>query len=377
MKPLKYSAIILLLLIGAVYIGLRSIYGGGSYYPDLSTEPLLPADSLEAYFSYPEPLGNIAVSADNRVFFTVHPESRPDSHKVLEIVDGKAVPYPDTTAQQEYFQTVLGLFIDLHNRLWTIDHGNHGTGLVLVTAFDLATGDLVYNHQFSSEIAPVGSFFNDLQVSNDGRYVFIADVSFFAKDPALVVLDTHADTARRLLENHYSTRPQDYIIQAPSKDMTFLGGAVALKPGIDGLVLSTDGTTLYYGAMTHSTLYRVPTRLITNFDLTKQDITTIVDSVGQKPLSDGLSIDTLNRVYITDVEHRGLARMDPDGTLRTVIRHPEVRWADGASFGCDGYLYVTDSAIPDQMLRSESHMNHAAPYTIYRFKPDVPGIAGR
>ena len=30
------------------------------------------------------------------------------------------------------------------------------------------------------------SFFNDLQVSPDGRYVYIADVSFFGKNPAII-----------------------------------------------------------------------------------------------------------------------------------------------------------------------------------------------
>ncbi|MBX2872331.1 MAG: hypothetical protein KTR30_09535 [Saprospiraceae bacterium] len=38
----------------------------------------------------------------------------------------KAIPYPSQAFQFSHFITVLGMFIDLQNRLWTIAHGNHG-----------------------------------------------------------------------------------------------------------------------------------------------------------------------------------------------------------------------------------------------------------
>ena len=98
---------------------------------------------LEIVFQYDEPLGNIAVSRDNRIFFTVHPESRPDNHKLLEIKDGEAVPYPNQKFQDTHFGEVLGLVIDPVNKLWIIDHGFHGFDEVKVSAF--ASEDLVWN----------------------------------------------------------------------------------------------------------------------------------------------------------------------------------------------------------------------------------------
>jgi hypothetical protein len=38
-----------------------------------------------------------------------------------------------------------------------------------------------------------------------------------------------------------------------------------------------------------------------------------VESVGRKPLSDGLSADLAGNVYITDVEHGAVLRMAPGG----------------------------------------------------------------
>ena len=52
-------------------------YGGGEPYRDLSTSPLIAETALEEVLAYPEPIGNVAVSQQGRIFFTVHPESRP------------------------------------------------------------------------------------------------------------------------------------------------------------------------------------------------------------------------------------------------------------------------------------------------------------
>ncbi len=66
--------IIVLALVMAIVVRVR--YGGGDLYPDVSTAPLLNENIVEEVLSYREPIGNVAVSASGRVFFTIHPESR-------------------------------------------------------------------------------------------------------------------------------------------------------------------------------------------------------------------------------------------------------------------------------------------------------------
>jgi len=378
MKFLKYTLGGLLVIVLLLAIFLRIRYGGGSFYPDLSTDPLLPKSALEEVFAFEEPLGNLAVSPDNRIFFTVHPESRPTDNKVMEVINGEAVPYPSQDFQSSHFITVLGMFIDLQNRLWTIDHGNHGFQAVRLLAFDLNTNQVVHDYTFPGEVAEKGSFFNDLQVSPDGKVVYVADVSFFGKNPALVVYDIEKGVSRRLLEKHPSVVAQNWIPRNKTKTMKFFGGIVNLKPGIDGLVIDKAGEWVYYGAMAHDGLFKIKTADLLNYEFTSEDLDQKVIQVGVKPLSDGLSIDTLNNVYITAVDHGSIARMNPEGKLETLIRDEErIRWADGCSFGGDGYLYFTDSAIPDQMLRSKKHMRSKAPYYIYRVNTGIGGIPGR
>lgn len=367
---------IALIVVTGLAIMVRLRYGGGKLYPDVTGAPILMDEELETVLSYPEPIGNVAVSADGRGFFTVHPESRPEGAKLLEFRNGTAWPYPNDAQQDELFQTPLGVAVDRHNRLWIIDHGQHGFGTPRLVAIDLRTDEVVHDHFFEDNAAPGGSFLQDLQVSPDGRTIFIADASFWRKDPAIIVHDVRTATDRRVLEDDPSVSAQDWIIITPTKKMTFLGGLAAMKPGIDGIAVTTDGLWLTYGAMSHDTLYRVPTAALLDRSLGDPAIASRVEALGRKPLSDGLSADLEGGIWITDVEHGAVLRMNPDGTLETWVENPRIRWADALSFGPDGWLYLADSAIPDQVLRSKKHIAAQAPYYIYRFRPGVEGVAG-
>ncbi len=366
----------LLLLVVLVAVVLYVRYGRGEPYPDLSAAPLLDESELEIVVTSPEPIGNVAVSRDGRVFYTIHPESRPSGSKLLEWVDGAPKAFPSESAQS-LFETPLGVVIDRQNRLWTIDHGNHGTGQAMLMAFDLASGEVVHQHAFDSSVAQLGSFLQDLQVDSSGKHVFIADVSFWRKNPGLVVYDVNKAVARRVLDSHESVSAQDWLIRNPTKDMKFFGGLVVLKPGVDGIAISRDDNWVYYGAMTHDTMYRIAVDALLDPALSEGAIAARVQAVGAKPLNDGLSTDAEGNLLITDVEHSAVLRLTPEGKLTTLIKSDRIRWADALSYGPDGWLYVADSAIPDQMLQPKSHMKANAPYYIFRFKPGIAGPPGQ
>ena len=350
-------------------------YGGGEPYPDLTSSPALREEALEEVLSYRLPIGNVAVSETGRVFFTVHPEARPKGNKLLEYVDGASVPFPDGAAQQQLFDTVLGVAIDRFNRLWTIDHGNHGMRTARLLAFDLDSGELIHDQVFDETIAPIGSFLQDLQVSADGHTVVIADASFWLKKPAIIVYDIESATARRVLESHPSVSAENYLIRSQDRDMSFAGGIVSLRGGVDGIALGDEW--LYFAALSGSALYRVRLEDIADLSMPDRQIATRVERVAQKPLSDGLSVDLEGRVYITDVEHNAIFRVDEQGTLHTLLRSHQVRWPDALSFGPDGWLYVADSALSDVILRPKDHIRAQGPYKIFRFQPRADGVPGQ
>ena len=372
MKKILLFFLILIIVIATV-AWIR--YGGGKSYPDLSSTPLLNSTAIEEVLAYPEPVGNVAVSADGRIFFTVHPESRPEGNRLLEYVNAAAVPYPDISSQLTLFDTVLGVVVDRQNRLWTIDHGNHGLRTPRLLAFDLETGGLIHDERFPSQIAPKGSLLSDLQVSADGRTIIITDASYWRKRPAIIVYDIATGSTRRVLDGDKSVSAEPYIIRSQDRNMSFLGGLVSLRGGIDGIALGPKW--LYYGAISGSGLYRVRLSDLLNESLPEVQLSRRVERYATKPLSNGLSVDIEGNVYITDIEHNAIDVVGADRELRTLVRSDMIRWPDALSFGPDGWIYVSDSALSELVLQPREHIEAHQPYRIFRFRPGAMGVPGQ
>lgn len=364
--------LILISVTTAIIVWVR--YGGGEPYRDLSTAPLLNSPQLEHVLGYPEPIGNVVVSDDQRVFFTVHPESRPQGNKLLEWEAGAAVPFPDGSSQPHLFDTVLGLTIDQQHRLWTIDHGKQGFAQPRLLAFDLATGQLVHDHSFRKDEAPAGSFLQELQVSHDGRFVIVADGSILRKRPALLVYDVQSRKAKRVLESHESVAIENYVIRTPIRDLSYFGGLFAIKGGVNGLVIDARNEWLYFAALNNSGLYRVRMDLITDAAATAEKLAASVERYSDKPLSDGLGFDNAGNLLVTDIEHNAVFVIDKARQPRTLIRSDRLRWAASVSSSPDGYLYIADSAFPELVLQSKDHILSRGPYSIFRIRtePDRP-----
>ncbi|MCZ4409810.1 L-dopachrome tautomerase-related protein [Cryomorphaceae bacterium 1068] len=370
MKFLRNTLITITLFLLVLAITGYFLYGGGEEYPDISTDPIYTANQLEEVFASTWPLGNVAATKDStaRLFFTVHPESRPDTFKLMEIIDGKARPYPSSKLQERLL-TPLGLFTDHFNRLWIIDHGNHGFEGARLLAIDLSTDQYVLDYTFPDSVGKKLSFFNDLSVSPDGKHVAVANVSFFGKKPSLVIYHTETGESKNLLEGHESMRHEGYVPVTPIKKMRFFGGVADLLTGIDGIDFSRDGNYIYWAPMGSSGLYRIPTVVAVDFSKSEGELAAAIERVSDKPLSDGIRTDDQGNVYITDVENQGVYVVTPSGNGKTLIKDDRVQWADGLSLGGDGYFYLIDSEIPNQMMQSQERMRESAPYYIFRFRP--------
>ena len=86
---------------------------------------------------------------------------------------------------------------------------------------------------------------------------------------------------------------------------------------------------------------------------------------------------TAGNIYLTDIEHGGLAVVGPDRRLQTLFSSPRLRWPDGLSFGPGGYLYIADSNLSELMMQSRGHMRGQAPYFLFRIKLPQTAPAGQ
>lgn len=361
--------------------GLYFFFGGGEPYSDTTSAPLLPGSALEAVVQSARPPGAVAVAQDGRVFYTVHPEAGADAPYLMVARDGQTAPFPDADRQGDLFQTPAGLDIDAQGRLWVVDSGRHGLGTPQLVALDTDSGQVVYQADLG-EVAPAGSYLRNVQVGPEGAWVYVTDAGFWAQRPGLIVYEVATGHARKVLSRHETVMPQGWLIRTPMRDMRFLGGLVTLKVGADGLALTGDGAWLYFSAMSHSTLYRVPTALLKQPDLPHVRLAVDIETVSRKPLSSGLEVDADLNVFIADIEHGALHRFndtppeEEPGTLVTLLRDDRLRWPAALAFGPDGWLYMADSALPLVLNRDRAAVAAAGPYTIWRVRPDAAPAAG-
>jgi sugar lactone lactonase YvrE len=382
MKKLLVAAVCLLLVIlisAAVLVRVR--YGGGKTdFPDRTSAPLFDASVLETVADLMTPPGNLAVSADGRLFFSFHPEARPDI-RVAEWKDGKAVPYPNADyqgrgKQEVYFDSVLSVRIDAGNRLWALDLASHGMGQPRLLAFDLATDTLVHQYDFPGECAGLGSHLNDFQIDAAAQTIYIADASIMAKTPAILVYDISARQCRRLLENHPSVVPEPYIPVVQGRVMNIFG-LFAVRPGVDSIALDKSGQWLYFAPVTSHHMYRIRAEDLNDAALSSDELSRRVETFAVKTMSDGLTMDIEDNIYITDIENSAIVRLTPGGKLETLVKDDRIRWPDGLGFGPDGWLYMTCSALHQVIGRMPGQIKSRAPYQIYRFQPGVEGVAGQ
>lgn len=369
MQFLKWSAAI---LVGFVVLGLLSlkvIYGRGVAYPDISTAPL--HDSAVAEISLPLPPGMVAVGSDGRVFYTYHPFHEPHNHTehlVFEWRDGQGNPVAPKHAER--LTGVFGITVDNSGNVWAIRPGAMEGRATEVLALNPDTGEIVFEHMFPEGEA---GFAQDLRVSADGQTVYLADTGLLRFTPAaLIVLDVATKTSRVVLKDHATTAPQNWVMRRTDGSPYRLGyGLVAFQVGVDGIEISKDGAWLIYAAMTHDGVFRVPTALLRDPEISDAALARSIEPLGPAPMSDGIALTASGDVVLTDVENGGLALLDSAGTLTTLVAMDDVDWADSVSVAPNGDIWFTDSrltALLDQFGSAASldDMNAAAPFYIYR-----------
>jgi sugar lactone lactonase YvrE len=360
-------------LVAALLVFVKLRYGGGRPYPDVSTEPLVPAGQVETLVEHPLPLGNVATSRGGRIFYNTHPFTQSQRFTdafVFELVGGQPRPYPDLASQGD-LAFVFGLTVDALGRLWLVAPATLDRARTRLIAYDLASDRRVFDHEFEPGVA---RFAQDLRVSPDGRTLYLADTGAFRfTEASILVVDVADRAVRTRLKGHPSTQPQGWVMRTVRGPHRVGFGLLTFSVGVDGVALSPDGAWLYYATMSHDTLYRVRTEYLRDGSLDDDALGAKVERVGPKPLSDGIELGADGSVLITDVENGGVARLDQAGNLRTLVKRPDVVWADGLAVAPDGAVLFTDSAIPgylDQLLRppARERLEAGAPYRLLRFR---------
>ncbi len=351
--------------------------------PCAAGEQLL-SGALEVVAELPINPGNLAVTADGRVFATVHQFRRADAQLIEVTGPASYQPWPDTAwngpfgSGPDVLNSVLGIAIDRKGRLWVIDNGlGDPPQQPKLVAFSLADGTPVFRYDFPPETGPLGSFLNDLAVDDARGFVYIADVGG-AHPPALVTIDLNNKTSRRFSASA--------ALQAEDVDLVVEGRVIGrrdengkVKPAriaVNPITLSADGETLYFGAMNGQTWYRVPARLLRN-GATDEVIAAAIAKAGPKPVSDGASTDAEDNHYFTDLGSNAITVLGRDGRLETLVQDNRLLWPDALSFGEPGWLYIAVNQLHRAPALNGGVEGAELPFRIMRVYTGTEGIAGR
>jgi len=341
--------------------------------------------ALEDVASLSEGPGNITVTPGGRIVMSLHQFFSP-RWRVAELTkDGKLRPFPDEDWSaggahgRVALDSVLGIQSDSQGVVWMLDNGMRAGATPKLVGWDTRRERLARIIYLPAPVTPDDAFVNDLAIDESHNAIYIADPAG-GGNAALIVVDLVTGLARRVLEGHTSVVPEDMDLMidgVPVRVRRPDGSTVRPRVGVNPIALDARGDWLYYGPMHGTSLYRVTTQDLLNHALGEGALAARVDRYSDKPICDGISIDTADNIYISDVGSNALGVVGPDRRYRILVSDPRLSWPDAFSFGPDDYLYTVANQLHRTAVLNGGEASARPPYRVLRLRPLAPGIPGR
>ncbi|KAJ9648971.1 hypothetical protein H2199_000884 [Coniosporium tulheliwenetii] len=384
----------------------------------LISDPGAAGPELElVHLYYDEFPTGIAVSSTGRRFSNYPPgldanntnDGTNGKYTVAELLPGNSeTPFPNTTFNnppggainytvfppvganyQNYLIGVQSVVVDPADRLWILDTGRAQTdnGTLVPASYggpkligvDLTTNQTFTTIVFPPDVAYPDSYLNDVRfdlrpnITSSGHGVaYITDSSTEGRN-GIVTVDLGTGESWRHLDGDAVVRPERqflayvwgepvYFIPGPGRPFTYL------PFGSDGIALSADAETLFFGAVGSRYLYSIPTeRLRDRSEASEVLAQSSVQSRGQKGVSDGFETDSNNIVYVGNMEQNAVSWYNPaNATTGTFVRDPRINWVDTFATGADGYLYFTVNQLQLTQAFYPGTDRRVRPFALFR-----------
>lgn len=332
---------------------------------------------LELVVEFPDrQVTGVTVSEDGRVF-VCFPLWQPDYYDgaVAEVKDGKLSPYPNKEWNawrldsdldpSEHFVCVQSVVADKEGALWVLDPAapkmedvvENGPKLVKI---NLESNEIEKTYPFDKNVAPKGSYLNDVRVDTGRGFAYITD----SGKGALIVLKLDDGKAHRVLEGHPSTSATDVTPVIGGRPLKTPDGEV---PQIhsDGIALDPAGEYLYWHPLVGYHTYRISTYDLQQLRKQPKKLAEKVEDLGPDVITDGMIMDADGDLYYTAIEFDGIIRrIDGRGHLKPVLIDQRLSWPDTLAIGPEGHLYITVSRIHEMPRFTGEKVGK--PYALYR-----------
>lgn len=225
--------------------------------------------------------------------------------------------------------------------LWIVDTGAPkmgdqalpgGSKLVVV---NVVTNKVVRTIPLDEIIKP-NSFIDDLRIYGD--HIYLTD----AGEPALVILDKRSGKGRRVLENDKSTVDVAPLLAEGQVMRTQDGKDVHIHA--DQLEVSPDGKYLYFQPVS-GPLSRIETKYLLDQRIGGEQMAAHITEWAKTPTTGGTAIDAAGNIYLSDVDHSQILKIDTKGEITTVIKDSKLIWSDALWIDKEGYLWMPSGQL--------------------------------
>ncbi len=307
--------------------------------------------------------------------------------RVIEIKpDGSVRPFPEALQPGSVdspvlaLDSVLGIECDAEGIVWMLDNGTRGESVAKIVAWDTDENALHRVLYLPPPITRSSSFLNDLALHPTKPYIYISDPAGGA-DAAIIVVEILTGRAHRVLEGRYCVVPEDIELVMDGRPMRVRrpdGSTTEPQIGVNPIALDRRGDWLYFGPMKGRTLYRIKTDYLHDASLSGQELVSRVEGYAEKPIGDGISVDSKGNIYLSDVRNNAIGVIRAEGRkYETYVSDVRASWPDGLCFGTDGNLHFYTNQLHRSSIYDGVRERAEAPFLIFKVEALTSGTVGR
>lgn len=334
---------------------------------------------LVASFSEPHQVTGVAVSRTGRVFVNFPRWEEDVTVSVAEVGPGGTLtPYPDAawnafrdvapTDPGSRFVCVQSVVIDPLGYLWVVDAAAPNLSFEVpggpkLVRIDLRTNQVVRVYKLDQQVAPQGTYLNDMRFTPDGQHAVITNSG---QPGSLITLEVRSGLLRRVLDGHPSTQfQQDVEVVVDGQQLRRPNGQPP-QFSADGIAIDLRGEYAYWQATTGTTMYRIPIAALFDPRLEPSRLGAMVEVVMQTFIADGYWLSRAGALYLTSCSDNAVKRLLPNGQFTVEVQDPRLLWPDSMAEGPDGAIYVTASHIPQMLAWQGPGVTQTQ---LFRFRP--------
>jgi sugar lactone lactonase YvrE len=337
-----------------------------THYPPVKLEKVFSDSTYQ--------LTGVAISKTGRLFTCYPYWSDIYQYAVVEIKDSvQKTPYPDVFMNSwkpgdnglNKWVCAQAVYRDDENYLWVVDpaspkmQGVYQNSHKLVK-INLADNSVLKTYSFAG-VADEKSYVNDVRVDTKSKTAYLTN----SNEGGILVVDLASGQSRQVLQGCSCVHTDSsYHFTVDGREL-YKNGQV-YKTQSDGIALTPDGQYLYFKPLTDDKLYRIKTAWLQDSKLSEAQLEAKVEYLGRYTTTDGMIFDKYGNLYLGDIEHYRIMRIDPKGSMTELIRDDRLIWPDSYSIDEEGYLYISCSQIQKQPDFNGGKSTRTSPYTIYR-----------